>query len=64
MRFIDGTSLVLYADYRNVPDREVEGGERFTLQLSHSHGEPGKVVVPTDDCQQVLNEVANDTSPL
>lgn len=63
-RLIDGTSVVLYVDYRNVPDRDVEGGKRFTLQLSHSEVEPGKVVVSRHDYRQVRNEVGYDTPPL
>lgn len=63
-RFSDGTSLVLYVDYQNMRDREVEGGKQFMLQLNHGDGEPGKVVVSTDDYQQVLHEVANDIPPL
>lgn len=63
-RYADGTSLVLYVDYADVGQREVKSGERFILQLMHGSGDPGKVLLSTDDYADVLTEVGDGTPPL
>lgn len=57
-KFADGSSLVLYVDYKELDKREYEDTKRFILALRDKEDTYVKDLVLTDDYAEILKAVA------